>query len=286
MGALRAAARLQERPRASQPARPPRGTGPTRQPHHPPGHHRHDREQHCHVRRGRQPRESAMRRSQPDRQHPQAVADAGHHDEDAQPAAPLHQVFPPVRGRGQRGKHREHQRHGALQTHADRREHRGAAGHDRAVERRQRGDRDPGCDVQGAQREIVVEQRLHEDPEQHGVADGDGDQRRLPEPGHQRFEQRRGPDDLHAKAERQCHAGARSRQAGAVASEHQRQQEQQRDRHAAQGGVEQGRGKGGGHAVVVKAADDNRPRADNRSARRVKNACLLCPSSYATNNVA
>ena len=96
--------------------------------------------------------------------------------------------------------------------------------------------------MKGPKCKVVVEQRLHEHPEQNRVADGDGDQRRLPEPGHQRLEQRRGPDDLHAKTKRQRHAGACSRQARAIAPEHEGEQKQQREHHAAQGGVEQDRG--------------------------------------------
>ena len=206
-----------------------------------------DDEQQSHIHRRHHARKLPLRRTQASDQHRQRVGHAGHHDERPQATARFHQVGAPMRHRGHGGQHGADQRHGTLQAGRERRHGRPAAGQQRAVDAAQHGRRQPGRHVHRPQHEVVVEQRLHEDPEEHGVADGNRDQRRLPQARHERLERRRGADHLHAQAERHGHSRARSRQAGPVAPQHGAKQQRQRQDRSAQGRVDEDQGGKVGH---------------------------------------
>ena len=220
---------------------------------HLPGHHRHDDEQRKHIERGRRARQAALWRREASHQHHQRVGNAGHDDEDAQSAPALDQIGVPMPRCRHGRQHREQQGRGPLRAERERCQHRRAASHHRTVQAAQAGHRQPRHAMHRPQRKVVIEQRLHEDPEQHCVADRHRHQRRLPQARHQRFEQRRGTEHLHAQAERQRHASPGRGKARAVAPEHagqqqqQQQQQQQCDQRTAQRGVDEGQRQGFGH---------------------------------------
>ena len=235
-----------------------------------PGHHRRHDEQADHVERDHRTRQSPLRRTESRDQHGERVGDAGNDDEAAQAPPPFHEVGTPVRsGRGSRQTGKEEWR-AALKAQGHLRQGQTAAVEDGAVQSAHDRHQQPGHEVDRTQAELVVEEGLHEDPEQDRVADRHGDERRLPEARHGGFEPRRRADDLHDQAEGHRHAGTRGRQARPVAQQHRGQQQQQRDQRAAQGRVEQGRELRVGHRLRGEARHDSRVGA--RSVKLVASA--------------